>query len=298
MKRDDTLWKGILEDLFIHFLRFFFKDADSLFDLKKGFEYLDKEMEQISKADELQPSKFLDKLVKVYSNEGEEQWVLVHIEIQGYIDKKFEERMYVYNYRIFDRYRKRIAAIAILTDKDKSYRPTEYHTNFLGTETIFRFKTYKVLDQDVAMLGTSGNPFAFVILTVLLSLQKRKIDETELLQQKIELAKRLLDKKFPKPVIRGIYYFIRNYVVFENIENERIFDSTIESITDKTKTMGVFEMIKEREVKAIQDKGKVEAKAEVITNLIVKLGLSDEQAADVAGVSVSFVAEIRMGLRK
>src|ERR1700712_2919050 len=87
MKRDDTLWKGILEDLFIHFLRFFFKDADSLFDLKKGFEYLDKEMEQISKADELQPSKFLDKLVKVYSNEGEEQWVLVHIEIQGYIDK-------------------------------------------------------------------------------------------------------------------------------------------------------------------------------------------------------------------
>src|ERR1700712_783796 len=96
MKRDDTLWKGILEDLFIHFLRFFFEDADSLFDLKKGFEYLDKEMEQISKADDPQSSKFLDKLVKVYTKEGEEQWVLVHVEVQGYTDKNFEERIFVY----------------------------------------------------------------------------------------------------------------------------------------------------------------------------------------------------------
>ncbi len=85
-------------------------------------------------------------------------------------------------------------------------------------------------------MQTSENPFAFVVLSVLLSLQKKQVDESELLQQKVNLAKRLLDQKFSKPVIKGIYYyFIRNYVVFENKENERIFDSTIESITDKAK---------------------------------------------------------------
>lgn len=35
MKFDDSLWKGILEDLFADFLRFFFPDADTVFDLKK-----------------------------------------------------------------------------------------------------------------------------------------------------------------------------------------------------------------------------------------------------------------------
>jgi len=42
MKRDDTLWKAILEDLFDDFLVFFFKEDAKLFDLDRGFEFLDK----------------------------------------------------------------------------------------------------------------------------------------------------------------------------------------------------------------------------------------------------------------
>ena len=47
MKHNDILWKATLEDLFDDFLRFFYPDADQLFDLEKGFEYLDKELEQL-----------------------------------------------------------------------------------------------------------------------------------------------------------------------------------------------------------------------------------------------------------
>ncbi|WP_460951141.1 hypothetical protein [Spirosoma daeguense] len=46
MQRDDSLWKAILEDVFDDFLRFSFPNADELFYLDKGFEYLDKELEQ------------------------------------------------------------------------------------------------------------------------------------------------------------------------------------------------------------------------------------------------------------
>jgi hypothetical protein len=38
----DILWKGIIEDLFSDFLRFFYPDADELFDMEKGFDFLDK----------------------------------------------------------------------------------------------------------------------------------------------------------------------------------------------------------------------------------------------------------------
>ncbi|OJV12367.1 MAG: hypothetical protein BGO21_06375 [Dyadobacter sp. 50-39] len=35
MKRDDTLWKSILEDIFEDFLIFFYPDAGSFFDFRK-----------------------------------------------------------------------------------------------------------------------------------------------------------------------------------------------------------------------------------------------------------------------
>ncbi len=47
MKRDDSLWKAILEDIFDDFLRFFIPNANEIFDMEKGFEFLDKELEQL-----------------------------------------------------------------------------------------------------------------------------------------------------------------------------------------------------------------------------------------------------------
>lgn len=42
VKREDSLWKAILEDLFDDFLRFFISDANDIFDMERGFEFLDK----------------------------------------------------------------------------------------------------------------------------------------------------------------------------------------------------------------------------------------------------------------
>jgi predicted transposase/invertase (TIGR01784 family) len=300
MKRDDSLWKGILEDLIVHFLHFFFEEADQLLDLSKKVEFLDKEMAQISRVEELESPKFVDKLVKVFTREGEEKWVLIHIEVQGYKDPGFEERLFIYYYRIFDLYRKRIATLVILSDESKSYHPTQYYTEFLGTENIFRFRTYKILDQEEAALNKSKNPFAFVILAVLLSLKKHKKNKTDeeegLLQLKIALAKKLLDQQFSKPVIRGLYHFIRNYVVFEKKENNRIFDNTIDSITDKSKTMGIVEMIREREIKVIHEagieKGIEKGKTDFVKNLFAANKFTVAEIAAFAGVTEAFVRKV------
>ena len=66
MKRDDTLWKGILEDLFDDFLRFFYPNADEIFDMSRGFEFLDKELEDIFPQTDEENIRYVDKLVKVW----------------------------------------------------------------------------------------------------------------------------------------------------------------------------------------------------------------------------------------
>ncbi len=101
MKRDDLLWKAILEDIFDDFLRFFYKEAEQLFDISKGFEFLDKELEELFPIDEGSDIRYVDKLVKVYLNDGQEKWILVHVEVQGYRDSNFEERMFTYYYRLY-----------------------------------------------------------------------------------------------------------------------------------------------------------------------------------------------------
>jgi len=71
MKRDDSLWKAILEDVFDDFLRFFFPNANELFDFSRPFEFLDKELEQILLVEsEDFSSRYVDKLVKVFTKGG------------------------------------------------------------------------------------------------------------------------------------------------------------------------------------------------------------------------------------
>jgi hypothetical protein len=73
MKRDDSLWKGILENVFDDFLLFIFKDAADQLDLTKGFQFLDKELAQLFPAQENEHPKFVDKLVKVSTKQGTDE---------------------------------------------------------------------------------------------------------------------------------------------------------------------------------------------------------------------------------
>ncbi len=315
MKRDDTLWKGILENLFDDFLRFFFPDADKLFDMKKGFEFLDKELEQLFPSPEnMHSPKFVDKLVRAFTKARKEEWLLIHIEIQGYNDKDFARRMFTYFYRILDKYGKPVTAIAIFTDTNKNFRPDSYEYACLGTTNTFRFNTYKIIEQNEAALEHNNNPFAMVVLTVLLALKSKKITDSDLFNLKFSLAKRLLERKFSKKKIGDLLIFLQLYVRFADPVFNLNFDKAIEVITKNKRTMGIREMVLERARKEGLEKGlekgrlkgreegkaegKVEGKAEVVSNLIIKMAMTDAQAADIAGVSVDFVKKVRKELKK
>jgi len=78
-RKDDILWKGILEDVFDDFLCFLNPDAPEVFDFNKGFEFLDKELEQVFPPENNEYSpKVIDKLVKFLPNPANknESWCM------------------------------------------------------------------------------------------------------------------------------------------------------------------------------------------------------------------------------
>jgi len=102
--------------------------------------------------------RYVDKLVKVFLKDGREQFVLCHVEIQSNKGRgDLAERMFRYFYRIWDRYKVPITAIAILADENKGYRPVVYSQEFMGTSLRYDFNSYKILDQEESELRANEN---------------------------------------------------------------------------------------------------------------------------------------------
>ena len=53
------------------------------------------------------------------------RWVYVHLEVQRRRQAEFAERMFVYHYRLFDRYRQPVASL-VLADTTASWRPNQF----------------------------------------------------------------------------------------------------------------------------------------------------------------------------
>lgn len=100
----------------------------------------------------------MDKLAKVFLKNGQEQWILIHAEVQGYYDKAFTERMWSYFYRIYDKYKQKIAAIAVFAEDKPNWMPNEYQYQFFQTKLSYSYPVYKILEQDEIELQQSDNP--------------------------------------------------------------------------------------------------------------------------------------------
>ena len=291
----DIYWKGILEDLFPDFLRFFYPNADELFDIDRGFEFLDQEVEKLFPLGDPEHPQSVDKLVKVYTRQGTEEWILIPIEVQGYKGKKeFAERMFTYFYRIRDSYGKKVRSIAIFTDSNKQFHPREYLYQEGETSVVFKFRTYKVFEQDPEVLKESDNPFSVVILTIQLALRQGKLQKKEdYFDLALDLVKRLYQKGFDRKKIEYLLDFIKAYVNFDKPEINRRFDHEVDKLNDKTKTMGIREQI----LQITKDEATNEKNIVFVTNLIEQTDFSDEKIAGLSQVSIEFVQQIRKQLK-
>ncbi|MEH2353106.1 Rpn family recombination-promoting nuclease/putative transposase [Nostoc sp.] len=204
----DSPWKQILQLYFEEFMLFFFPQAHSEIDWTQQPEFLDQELQQVVRDAEL-GERLADKLVKIYRTDGEESWILVHLEIQSQEESNFAARMFTYNYRIYDRYKRSVASLAVLGDERSNWRPNQFGYNLFGCTVEFTFPIVKLLDyqQRQSELETSRNPLATVVMAHLKAMETRN-DRIERKQQKLVLVRRLYEQGLRREDVINLFSFI------------------------------------------------------------------------------------------
>lgn len=298
----DTLWKGIIEDLIDHMLRFFFPKDVHLIDFERGFEFLDKELEQLMPVSEAKLRR-ADKLIKAWHKNGEEHWFLFHVEVQGYADPAFAKRMFQSAYRIQDRYERPITALAIYTDSQKKFHVNEYRYEFWGTEIIYRFNAFALPDHSPEELAASDNVFAIVLEAARMGL-RRSVKDDVIMNMKLSIVRRLVERGYDVNTVRKISNFIRYYVHFAKPENSVKFEKELDLIYKNRKSMGIEEAILAEVKQEGRQEGRQEgleggiqlAKRHIIANGL-KNGVSENLLATLTDLSLEEVRAIINSLK-
>ena len=171
------------------------------------FEFLDHELQQVVGDAEL-GRRDADKLIKVYTLQGRETWLLIHVEVQGYAESDFAERMFVYYYRLFDRYHVDVISIAVLTDDVANFHPTHYRRDRCGCVVDFSFPTQKLLDWESrsSELEASPNPFSVVVLAHLSARSTRDGESRK--DRKLRLIRLMYERGYAKVDILELFRVI------------------------------------------------------------------------------------------
>jgi len=160
----DSPWKEAIEGAFPEFMEFFFPDIAAQIDWRRGYQFLEQGLRQIVR-DADTGKRHVDKLAKVHRLDGAEDFVYIHLEVQGDDETAFGRRMFTYNYRLFDRYGRPIASLAVLADDSPRWRPAEYGHEIFGCRHRFEFPAVKLLDIGISVdeLMAHPNPFAWIV---------------------------------------------------------------------------------------------------------------------------------------
>ena len=167
-------------------------------DWSKEHVFLDQELRAVVQDAEL-GTRFVDRLVRVSVLDGGESWIYIHIEVQGTRQAEFAKRMFVYNYRLFDRYDRPVASLAVLADAHKRWKPDSYGFSVLGCRHTLEFPVAKLTDYEEKMdeLLASDNVFGLITVAHILTQQTRKKHQERYIAKQ-RLVRLLYERKWDK----------------------------------------------------------------------------------------------------
>ncbi|MEI7696003.1 MAG: cytosolic protein [Chlorobium sp.] len=232
--RYDSPWKEAIENYLPEFMAFYFPQAHARIDWSKEYIFLDKELRAVVQDAEL-GTRFVDKLVRVTELGGVESWIYIHVEVQGTKQTEFAERMFVYNYRIFDRYKRPVASLAVLADEHKSWKPTSYGFAVLGCRHTLEFPVAKLTDYEDKLdeLLESDNAFGWITAAHILT-QKTRTQDQERYNAKLRLLRILYDRHWDKQRVINLFNLIDWLMQLPEWLNSQVWQE-LETIEERKK---------------------------------------------------------------
>lgn len=297
----DSPWKMALEGYFQEFLSLLFPTIYAKVDWSKGYSFLDKELQQIT-VDASSGRRYADKLVKVYAKDGGETWVLIHVEVQGEPEKAFAERMFIYQYRLRDRYSIDVLSLAVLADTLDSFRPSSYYYQRWGCELTFTFPIVKLIDWEPCWesLEVSDNVFALVVMAQIKS--KRLKDGVLRKATKVALIRLLYNRGYSREKIVQLFNII-DWMIQLPAALEPQFAQAVYAIQEEKRmpyvnTIQRLELEKERQEgrqEGLQEAEKraLESKLNAARKLITLTEMNDQLIAEIEELPVYEVEKLR-----
>ncbi|MGB0929288.1 MAG: hypothetical protein ACPGVB_00835 [Chitinophagales bacterium] len=308
----DGKWKVIIEELFEDFIQFFMPDLYPLIDFTKKVTFLKQDIPKIAGSSKKKGDKIKDNIVEVHLKNGEQRLVLIHIEIQATSEKDFAERMFVYYYRTRDKYKRKIAAIAIYVGASKPKIHDYFQESFGNTEISYRFNSYNVKDPNEKELLANKNPFAIVVLACKYILTSTS-DYEKRIKLKIKLVELAKKRNYGEQKIVALVSFVMNLMILPQ-KYEQKFVAYILKPYQKSKEMvftqldkmlldgmvrGVYgetidQMLERLRLEAEEERLKAEEeRLKAITRLLKLAVLTDKQIANIYEVPLNYVQSIK-----
>lgn len=260
--QNDAAWKEALQRFFRPFLELLFPAVAAEIDWRHGYEFLDKELGQVTRRAKL-GRRHVDVLVRVHTKSGEEAWILIHVEVQSQKDSDFPRRMWVYNYRIYDRYAVPVLSLAVLADADAGWRPNEYRRAFLGCQLSLTFPIVKTLDwrDRLEELERLENPFA-ILLAAHLHAQGAGPTSQKRLDSKLQLVRNLYDRGLTRARILELFNCMDWFMALSpSLEDD--FSHELTKLEDE-KRMPLMNMFERRGRKEGRKEGRVQLLLELL----------------------------------
>ena len=230
----DSPWKEAVERFFPAFLSFFFPDIHEAVDWAVAPDFMDGELQHVVR-NATTGRRHTDKLVRVRLRTGRSLRLLIHIEVQSQFDPTFARRMFVYYYRLADRFDDPVISVAVLADDRKNWRPSAYEESVLGHEVSMRFPMVKLYDyrERRAALAADANPFALVV-EAHLSAQDTATQAGARRGAKLRLVRRLYDAGYAREDLLELYRLI-DWLMALPAAEERLFLQDIAVVEEEAR---------------------------------------------------------------
>ncbi|RUT00797.1 hypothetical protein DSM106972_072060 [Dulcicalothrix desertica PCC 7102] len=267
----DSPWKEALDVYFESFMELCFPHIHRDIDWQRGYESWDTELREIIRDAEI-GNRVADKLVKVWLHDGEEVFVLIHVEIQTQYQKEFPRRMHVSNNRISDKYGREVISLAVLGDDDKNWRPTRFAYTRWGFISGTKYLMVKLLDFQPrwSELELSLNPFAVVIMAHLSTLETLG-KPNQRFQSKLTLVRGLYERGYTKNEILELFRLIQWMMVLPK-PLEISFKQEFKRIQEEGRVPYITDIELDGMVKATRES--------VVTALRTRFGVTPTQVSE------------------